>query len=70
MYCLKGKGDNQNRRCNIEYSVSDEESEFLTDVEVLGMSEGDSWKVSVGGKERILEGKRIIRSSFHKENMF
>ena len=70
MYCLKGRGDNQKRRCNIEYSVSDEESEFLTDVEVLGMSEGDSWKVSVGGKERILEGKRIIRSSFHKENMF
>ena len=70
MYCLKGRGDDRKRRCNIEYSVSDEESEFLTDVEVLGMSEGDSWKVSVGGKERILEGKRIIRSSFHKENMF
>lgn len=65
MYCLKG---NEDRLCNVEYE-NGKKSEFLTDVKVLNYCE-DGWRVSVGGKERFLKPDKIIRSSFHKENMF
>ncbi len=66
MYCLKETRDA--RLCHVEYAEG-EKSVFLTDVKVLGYGQG-GWKVSVGGKERILDQNKIIRSSFHKENMF
>lgn len=65
MYCLKG---NEDRLCNIEYRDG-EESEFLTDVRVLEYSE-EGIKINVGGKERVLDPEKVVRSSFHKENMF
>ncbi len=65
MYCLKG---NEERLCNIEYKDG-KNSEFLTDVKVINYNE-DGWRVCVDGKERILKPQRIIKSSFHKENMF
>lgn len=65
MYCLKG---NENRLCNIEYR-NGSKSVFLTNVRVLGFGQ-DGWKVSVDGKESILDPEKIIRSSYHKENMF
>ena len=65
MYCLKG---NEDRVCNIEYKDGDK-IEFFTDVRVLQYSE-DGITVNVGGKERILAPEKVVRSSFHKENMF
>lgn len=65
MYCLKG---NEDRLCNVEYRDG-KKSEFLTDVKVLNYN-ADGWRVLVGGKERVLNSQRIIKSSFHKENMF
>ena len=65
MYCLKG-GDR--RPCYIEYQNGDK-SEFLMDVQVIQNTDA-GWKVRVNGEELILERDKIIRSSFHKENMF
>lgn len=65
LYCLKS---DEKRVCVIEYG--DEESiEFLENVKVL-MLDNNGWKVSVNGEERVLEGNKIIRSSYHKENMY
>lgn len=65
LYCLKS---DEKRLCVIEYG--DENSvEFLENVKVL-MLNNNGWKVSINGEERILEGNKIIRSSYHKENMY
>ena len=65
MYCLKN-GDRE--PCYVEYK-NGEESEFLSDVRVLQYGE-EGLKVSVGGKERILDPHKVIRSSLHKETMY
>lgn len=65
MYCLKGCED---RRCNIEYLDGDK-SEFLTDVKVIQYSE-EGITVCIEGQERILDPDKVIKSSFHKENMY
>lgn len=65
MYCLKS---DEKRDCYIEYASADG-TEFLKNVKIVRYS-GNGWTVTVDGEERVLESSRIIRSSYHQENMY
>lgn len=67
MYCMKDTRLKE-RLCNIEYQDGDK-SVFYTDVRVTQYNES-GWKVVIGGKEKKLDPRKILRCSFHKENMF
>lgn len=63
--CLK---NGEKRTCVIEYGDATHK-EFLEEVSIIELLE-EGWKVSVAGKEQILDREKIIRCSYHKENMY
>lgn len=63
--CLKN-GDK--RTCFIEYKDG-ESTILLENVKLIG-GNGEEWEAVVDGEKVTLERERIIRSSYHKENMY